>query len=100
MATHVPLPSSGLNGVELRSSNRTRGSAPLKLRPPLLEEGAGAFPVVLARHRLDLERPEARAALVRPAREIRLDRGLRAAHRQRRVVRQRGEVVVRGRLEL
>src|SRR5262245_8227866 len=97
MATHVPLPSVGEGGVELRNSNRTNASPTEDLRPPRLEEGRGAPAVVRALRRLAYRGAQARAAFLRVAREVRLDGQLRAAQRQRRVVGEQREIVV-GRL--
>src|SRR5687768_11557680 len=98
-ATQVPLPSVGLGGVELRNSKR-RASAPLELRPPLLQEGARALLVVRALEGLARELAQALPPLLRVAGEIELDRLLGAAHGLRRIRGDAFQVVRRHALQL
>src|SRR5437016_4078541 len=101
MATNVPLPSVGVSGVDVRNSNRTpEALAPQESRRALLEEGASAFLVVLALGGLDSQVSQLLSALLGETGQVRLDRRLGAAHRERRVLGDLPEVVVRVGLEL
>src|SRR5262249_23061582 len=99
--TNVPLPSSGLSGVELRTTRRrTAGSAPVKLRRSLLEEGASSLAVVLAVERLQAEGSQPLTVLLRHAGEDGLHLSLGPANGERSVGGDRPQVLVRVSLEL
>src|SRR5439155_4027330 len=68
--------------------------SPLELGWPLLEEGARAFPVVLAAEGLEAELPQPVAVRFRDALEQGLHLGLRPAHRKGGVGRHGAQVVV------
>ena len=86
--TNVPLPSRGSSGVEERTATQRPQRLPsLEARRPLLEEGAGALPVVLAVEGLELQLAPGAGDALRPASTIPLDLSLAAPHGQRRVAR-------------
>src|SRR5207302_4551838 len=100
MATNVPLPSVGESGVDVRNSKRTGALAPQESGRALLEEGTGPLLVVLALGGFDGHAPEFLAPLLREPEQVRLDRRLGAAHRERGVVGDLPKIVVRVGLEL